>query len=136
MSLVAEYLGVIKPRMEDAISNGMVRVADGLQDNIEKFAQDKVYNAYGGSSRRGRIGGRENLEVSIDTREITVTNRTPMQGTNYGVSETDFVEVGLSNYNQPFPRPFMEPARDDFVDSGKADAIMADALRAAGFEVV
>lgn len=136
MSLTAEYLTVIKPRMEDAISNGVVKVAAGLLENIEQFAQDKVYDAYGGSFRRGRIGGSENMDVQIDNRLITVTNRTPMQGTNYGVSETDFVEGGFSNYNQPFPRPFMEPARDDFVDSGKADAIMADALRAAGFEVV
>lgn len=136
MSLTAEYLTVIKPRMENAISNGVVKVATGLLENIEKFAQDKVYNAYGGSFRRGRIGGSENMDVQIDNRLITVTNRTPMQGTNYGVSETDFVEGGFSNYNQPFPRPFMEPARDDFVDSGKADAIMADVLRAAGFEVV
>lgn len=136
MSLVSEYLTVIKPRMDDAVNNGMVKLADGLQETIQEMARDKVYNAYGPGHRRGIIGNRENLEVQIGFREITVTNKTPLQGTDYGVSETDFVEGGYSNYNQPFPRPFMEPARDDFVDSGKADAIMADALRAAGFDVV
>lgn len=136
MSLVSEYLTAIKPRMDDAINNGVAKLADGLQETIQEMARDKVYNAYGPGHRRGIIGNRENLEVQIGFREITVTNKTPLQGTDYGVSETDFVEGGYSNYNQPFPRPFMEPARDDFVDSGKADAIMADALRAAGFDVV
>ena len=38
-------------------------------------------------------------------------------------------------YNQPYPLPFMNEARDEYVDSGKAEHDLISALESAGFTV-
>ena len=54
--------------------------------------------------------------------------------TNGGEPETPWVESGYRQ-GDAGPRPFMEEALRDFVDSSEAEAIVVSALLAAGFEV-
>ena len=51
------------------------------------------------------------------------------------MTETSFVESGASNYRQPFPRPFMDEALEDY-SAGRAEIDLADALRSMGFTVI
>ena len=53
-------------------------------------------------------------------------------GTDYGVPEVVFVEEGYPEYNMPGPRPFMEKARNQYVDSGKPEQIIQNAINAMG----
>ena len=46
--------------------------------------------------------------------------------------EVPIMESG-GGYNQPYPRPFMNEARDEYVDSGEAGRDLMDALESAGF---
>ena len=46
--------------------------------------------------------------------------------------EVPIVESG-EGYNQPYPRPFMNEARDEYVDSGKAGHDLIAALESTGF---
>ena len=46
--------------------------------------------------------------------------------------EVPIVESG-DGYNQPYPRPFMNEARDEYVDSGEAGHDLIAALESAGF---
>ena len=48
--------------------------------------------------------------------------------------EVPIMESG-DGYSQPYPRPFMNEARDEYVDSGKAERDLIAALDSAGFTV-
>lgn len=109
---------------------------DGLKRKIKQKAKVNVYDAYASSGpRRGQIGGPENLEGQVAGMTLTVTNITTPQGTGAGMSEPSFVESGAANYRQPFARPFMDEARDEYA-AGEAKEDLADALRSMGFTVV
>ena len=129
---------MIRPRIDAAVDGAMQRIGDGLAEEIGRQATERVYaypaTAWAMSRRRYAIGGKENMNVLPGHYEVQVTNETVMQG---GIpNEATMVEEGWANYRQPGPRPFMDEARDAYVDSGKGDRELAEALRAAGFEVL
>lgn len=137
MSAVSQFNTRIWPSLTAAVRTAVATtMTDGFKRAIKKEAQEKVYAAYSPKKgpRRGIIGDEGNLFATAAGFVLTITNNTGMQGPNYGVSETTFVEGGLGNYNQPFKREFMEPARDKYV-AGEASEDLAAALRAAGFVV-
>ena len=86
------------------------------------------------ATRRGEIAGKENFSEEYGDDYVSVTNITEMQGTDYGVPEVDFVEQGLTAYQQPYPREFMEKALIEYLTSGKADATLQGFLRSRGFD--
>lgn len=139
MSLTEQYIDKIKPEIDAAIEGALPTMTDHLCEWIYQMSWDKVYSYPAAepclSERRHRIGGRENLEVTYTEQGFSVKNITEMQFDD-GPPEVDVVEQGMAKYNQdyPGPRPFMEPARDWFMEVD-ADDDIANALRAAGFEV-
>ena len=83
--------------------------------------------------RRYQLGADSNLYAVIGDDSVEITNETTLQD-HPGEAETPWVESGHEQGNAG-PRPFMEEALQDFVNSSEADAILASALLAAGFEV-
>ncbi len=136
MSFVRQFT-VWHNRLEMAVSEALAGpVADGLKQAIKKSAKKNVYDAYsGGGYRRGAIGAAENLEAETDGTTLTIRNVTQPQGGPASMTETSFVETGAAAYRQPFPRPFMEEGRDEYVQNQASDDL-ADALRSRGFDVV
>lgn len=107
---------------------------DGLKQEIRKQAKARVYSYKGGGVRRGEIGGESNLDGQVSGLTLTIRNITQPQGYGAREKEVNFVEMGLTNYRQPFPRPFMDEALAEYAH-GQAPEDLANALRARGFEV-
>ena len=127
MSLLYEYETIILDRVYNAIESAMPQVGQELKEAIDEKA-----SGIDGPYSRPALFGNGTYSIFNDALSVTVWNRTQMQGTDYGVPEVEFVEEGYSEYNMPGPRPFMEPARDEFVESGRPDAIIQQAIDSAG----
>lgn len=110
-------------------------VADGLKQEIRAQAKARVYDAYSTSGyRRGKIGAPENLEASVNGLELHIRNVTVQQGSQASQTETGFVEEGSPEFRQPFPRPFMDEALEQYAkNQGILD--LEAALRARRFTV-
>ena len=137
MSFVSQYLLEVKPQIERAIDNALPDLAQGLKQKIEEKARQNVYSypatASAMAKRRGMLGGAANISMHMGDKELTLINETTLQ--HASAKETQIVEEGWGNYRQPGPRPFMDEARDEYVDSGEADATLANVLRSYGFTV-
>ena len=127
MSLLAEYETIILDRVYNAIESAMPQVGQELKEAIDEKA-----SGIDGPYSRPELFGNGTYSIFHDALSVTVWNRTQMQGTDFGTPEVEFVEEGYSEYNMPGPRPFMEPARDEFVESGRPDAIIQQAIDSAG----
>lgn len=108
---------------------------DGLLQKVKEKAQDNVYNAYSGGYRRGQIGSPQNMAVDVNGYELHVRNITVQQGGKAYQTETGFVEEGAPEFRQPFPRPFMDEALQEYA-YGEGPEDLANALRARGYTVV
>ena len=127
MSLLAEYETIILDRVYRAIESAMPQVGQELKEAIDEKA-----SGIDGPYSRPALFGNGTYSIFHDALSVTVWNRTQMQGTDFGTPEVEFVEEGYSEYNMPGPRPFMESARDEFVESGRPDAIIQQAIDSAG----
>lgn len=135
MSALSQYYGEILPSLGIAISDAVATVMQqNLKQKIEQMAKENVYSSASGYAR-GILGTQPFLFSTAAGFSLAVTSNAPMQGTNYGVSETTFVEQGMGNYHMPFARPFMDQARDEYVD-GQAHSDLAAVLAAHGFTVI
>lgn len=138
MSVLQDYLqirGLLDAAIENALRDN---VADGLKKAIQEEAEKRVYDAYPVSSkRRKEDGGLIDDATMITTVEgltLTLENAAEPQHAD-GIALTPIVEEGWGSWHQPYARPFMDEARDAYVDSGDADRDITDALKAAGFTV-
>lgn len=126
--------------LQDAVTDALSGpVTDGLKQAIRKKAKENVYDAYsGGGYRRGQIGAPQNLDAAgygeVSGMTLKIHNITVQQGGPSGESETSFVESGNPAYRQPFPRPFMDEALQDYA-SGQGPMDLTNYLRARGFTV-
>lgn len=127
MSLVEEFRMIMLDRVYPAIESAMPAVGDGLKRAIDEYSSN-----FDGPRSRPMLFGHGEYFMINDALSVTVINITPMQGTNQGTPEVEFVEEGYETYNMPGPRPFMEPARDEYVASGEPDMIIQAAIDAAG----
>lgn len=127
MGLVSDLLDIVLYQVYPAIESAMPEVGKGLQEEI-----DIVSGKISGTSSRPLLFGHGSYYQWNSATSVTVMNVTPMQGTDYGVPEVVFVEEGYPEYNMPGPRPFMEKARDQYVDSGKPEQIIQNAIDAMG----
>lgn len=140
MTTLEEYTTEICPVIASAILSAFPTVIDHLRESIKKSAEDNVYSYPAGEDcdeeRRFALGAPENLPAETGEFYVAIKNITEMQF-DAGPPEVDVIELGLEKYMQetgPGPRPFMDEARDNYVEQdGEND--LADALRAAGFEV-
>ena len=139
MSFVGEYVG-IKQELSSAISDALHDMAREILPELKKQAESIVYTYQASErameTRRGTIADEENFQIEFGENFVSLTNIAEMQGADYGTPEIQFVEDGLGSYRQPYPRPFMEKARDEYIDSGKADQTLARAMQAHGFSDV
>lgn len=130
MSLITDYM-TIRENVISVIETGaMEAIGEELKLEIDEYARDTYYGSADYS--RPKLFGNGDYTIFHDALSVTVWNRTRMQGTDYGIPEVEFVEEGYPEYNMPGPRPFMEKARDQYVDSGRADQVIQGVLNAAG----
>lgn len=141
MSVLQDYLqirGLLDTAVENALRDS---VADGLKEAIQKKAKESVYSYPASPSamykRREESGGLIDDTTMLTTVEgltLTLENAAEPQHAN-GVDLTPIVETGDPAWHQPFARPFMDEARDDYVDNGNANSDIAKALKSMGFMV-
>jgi hypothetical protein len=141
-------IGKVETAVATAL-NGVV--AESMKGAIAQSVQTEVYAAYTPSmyKRRGTAaGGLENPESNVATvigMELTVRNET-LGNAAYSGSDgwdsgeiADIVEQGNGYHwkrseiyqQQPFPRPFMQPAKDLYVGSGLAEMDVVDEINKA-----
>lgn len=130
MGLIADYMAIREDVISVIETGALEAIGEELKQEIDEYARDTYLG--GASESRPMLFGNGSYTVFHDALSVTVWNRTPMQGTDFGTPEVDFVEEGLAEYNMPKPRPFMEKARDQYVDSGRADNVIQGVLDAAG----
>lgn len=122
MSLLSDYTSIIRPKIDSAISDAMYAWVDPFKETI-----NEVSGEYDGPSSRPMLFGDGEYSEEVGSDYVSITNITPMQGTDYGVPEVVFVEEGLANYNMPGARPFMEAAGAKFAD-GEGSTILQQYL--------
>ena len=137
MSFVSQFLTEVRPQIDRAVAMALPDMAQGLKKKIAEKAQSEVYS-YGATAsamakRRGTIGEPSGIAAHYGEYSLQLVNERTMQG---GMGhEVEMVEEGWSNFRQPYPRPFMDEALNEYVDGGEADRTLANALRAYGFVV-
>lgn len=144
MSLSSEAAALLV-NIEQAIADTMnTTFVDGLHTEIQNSVEQNVYGAYSPRiyTRRGMSGIMNpdynilSKEASPGDLEIIMENVAPG---NPDYEPTDGVGVpadavennGPWNYTlspDPGPRPFMQPAAEQYVDSGQAEAALQAAL--------
>lgn len=134
-SILSEY-NSIHDSLLQAISSVLPTLADELEAEVNRQAEKNVYS-YGATpqamnTRRWTIADGDNFEREYGEDYVSITNVAEMQGTDYGIQEVDFVEQGLQNYNQPYPREFMNKGLEEYTKSGKADKAVAESLERYG----
>lgn len=135
MSVVDDFIiwySGVQSAVQEALGGPL---KDGLLQKVKEKAQDNVYNAYPGGYRRGQLGSSQNMAVNVNGYELHVRNITVQQGGKAYQTETGFVEEGAPEFRQPFPRPFMDEALQEYA-YGKGPEDLANALRARGYTVV
>lgn len=137
MGLLEDYLLNTRERINDAINqflNGPARRS--LVELIDRKAWEVVYSYHATPEaavrRRYEIGDKDALSAFVAGHELTITNHTILQGGDG--YETDIVQQGYRSYRQPGPRPFMEEALREYIESGGADRDLAAALSDAGID--
>ena len=145
MGILEDY-AAIRARMDSVINEALGNeVAEGLKKAIAKQADESVYS-YPPlfESRRMESGGvssPENMIVNVGHMEMTLDNQTGLQnlfGGNDPSPLVPIIEEGVEAYHmgRAGARPFMDNARNQYVDSGDAGREIASALINAGFEVI
>lgn len=141
MGILADYMQ-IRARLDSAVSEALQgTMAENLRNFIVQSAYMNVYSypAQMADLRRYEAGGLiadENLPASVSGTTLTIKNIAGLQDPSDGSPLAPIVESGNRAYRQPYPRPFMDEGRDEYVDGGYADIDLAEALRAAGFTVL
>lgn len=129
-------------RLDEAIRDALANeVADAAREAIRDAAMSEVYSYTPGFySRRMASGGlidEANIITTVEGNTLTVDNVTGLQNL-WGEGDTGLltpiVEAGLSNYNMPYPRPFMEVA-EAALRGGKAAEALARGLARQGIDM-
>lgn len=115
---------IIKAQIKEAVRESMYAWVDPFKNKI-----DEVSGRYSGAYSRPLLFGNGVYEPTIGDDFVEILNDTPMQGTDKGVPEVDFVEQGMTNYHMPEARPFMEDAGEEFAD-GEGSSILQSYLDA------
>lgn len=130
MGLIEDYLHIREDVISVIETGALDAIGEELKQEINEVARDLYYDS--SVESRPKLFGNGDYTIFHDALSVTVWNRTRMQGTDYGTPEVEFVEEGYPEYNMPGPRPFMEKARDQYVESGRADNVIQGVLVAAG----
>lgn len=133
----------------DALSH---EVAEAAVRAVQHAAENNVYSAYSpriasmASLRRKEHGGLidpHNIITHVENgNTLVVDNVTGLQNRFYSENNmnrdtsllTPIIEKGNSEYYQPFPRPFMDYAKELLIDGGDADLAMRKGLARQGYD--
>lgn len=131
------YETEVAPKIEVAIADAManeVRIAAlGI---IEDSAEERVYNAYHPEfwSRRWDLVQNEGYTWEASGNTLTIT-ATPSLQNLYGNSHHedlgDIIADGWSNFNMPFPRPWMDEGIKQ--NLSQLENALADGMKRQGF---
>lgn len=132
--------------LDAAISDALAHeVADAIKDEILLSAERNVYTYHAspyfmGTRRKGHGGldDKNNLISHVEGNVLTVDNVTPLQnlwGGGHSETLTPIVEAGAKSFHQPYPRPFMDEAKTELIDKGRAAAALRMGLRRQGIDV-
>lgn len=111
-------------------------IREGLEAEIAKYAEQNVYSydaaPYFKEQRRYSLDNKANYDVTVGDLSITIDGSGISLA--YGTpGEIDIVEKG-AGWHQPYPRPYMNEALENYVASGEADRALAYYLQGSGFE--
>lgn len=127
ISDVLSQLTKLDSAIADALSN---EVAQEGKTCIREAALSEVYSYHPVfESRRMQDGGLiddDNMIDSVSGTTLTIRNETPLQnlwGGTHTELLTPIIEDGLSNYNMPYPRPFMEKAKEMLINGRAEEAL-------------
>ncbi len=143
MSVLQDYAN-IRGLLDSAVENALRdNIADGLKKAIQNKALQRVYSYPATPSATARRRKTEDSGLVDDAMMITRVDGTTLTLENVsepqnasGIDLTPIVEEGWGSWKQPLPRPFMDEALDEYVDSGAVDSDLARALKAVGFTVI
>ena len=130
-------------KIDAAISNALsVEVAEAVREAVHDAAMTEVYEAYEPRfmSRRMESGGLidpENTVISVAGTTLTAENVTGLQnlwGGNDDSPLAPIVQDGVEAYHMPFPRPFMDAAKEQLIN-GKAEEALRRGLTRQGIDV-
>lgn len=128
-ALESKVAPVVKHEISDAVVGQYVY---GAHDPIPVFY----------ASRRGRgsggIGDESVMESHVYDMTLTITDTSQLQNLWSDTWQADvatIVQEGSKQFHQPKPRPFMEEAVRDAIDSGKIDQALRDGLAVNGLIV-
>lgn len=132
IELYNEKMGEAIAAVQNALA-GPIR--DGLEAEIAKYAEQNVYS-YEGSpyfmqKRRYSLDNKASYVVTINELSITIDGSEINLQNGVG-GEVDIVESG-DGWGQPYPRPYMDEALQNYIASGEADRALAEALQGMGF---
>lgn len=105
-----EYETVIKPNLENAITNALDNeVKRAALDAIELASETEVYAAYLPKiwRRRGSLMSDDSYNCIVSGQTLTITAIPSLQGTGGG-DLGDIIASGNASYHMPFPRPWMD----------------------------
>ena len=132
--------------LENAITNALENeVANAAVEEIQQTMDENVYQAYAptpifAQSRRKDSGGlrdKNNLSVFVSGDTLTIESVAGLQnlfGGDRSENLASIVQSGNAAFPQPFPRPFMEEAKQRFISSGQAEAALLAGLRRQGID--
>lgn len=146
MSSFGSEVALWKIRMNEAIASAMQNeVADAFKKAIVRSAQERVYDAYepefySRGINDNSIIDEDALLVNATDAEITIEQQTPFQqlwgGERPASRLVDAIESGDPRFNmgKAGARKFMEPAKEDFIKSGEAEAALKQGLQRNGID--
>lgn len=126
-------IGEVTAAVQSALA-GPIR--EGLEAEIAKFAEDNVYSYEAApffmAKRRYSLSNvKGNYEVTIKDLSITIDGSDISLQNGVG-GEINIVEKA-AGWHQPYPRPYMDEALQNYIASGQADQALATALAGFGF---
>jgi len=130
-----EYQQTIRPVLESAVIDALSKeVKEAALTVLKKSATERIYDAYSPkySHRRYDINTDDEVYETITTgNQLTITAIPPLQGTDYGVALSDVISDGLTNYNMPSPRPWMDEGIEENIE--ELESALARGLHRQGF---
>ena len=133
-----EEFRVTLEQINEALNSALRDISDDLIQEMHEEAERVVYGYTATpeamATRRGTIADRDNFDVEYGDLYVRITNTAEMQGTDDGVTEGDFVQLGLYSYRQPYARDFMRNALVRYVESGRVDDAIRSALQQRGID--
>lgn len=143
-----QSLDELKRAIEDALDGILeTNVTAAVRETELKKIEENVYsvyspNVYERRESRGGLGDGDNIKGSASKGTLTVVNTTPPNPNARDGATTDknlieVIETGHGyDYDNPGPRPFIEPTIKALIDSKACQKALVEGLANRGFKVV